>query len=475
MANQNQRLQNIVEQLSESPLDPSKSSKTKIISRQSLVILIYITILFVLSICQGEDSVRLPEGVKAVWDVEKAYRQSTPTRERICINGLWRWQPADRDTDAVPSEGWGYFKVPGCWPGISDYMQKDSQKVYIQPRWKDRNLRTITSAWYQRQITIPVEWAERRINIQAEYVNSYAQVYLDGRNAGTIVFPGGQLDITAYCRPGDTHVLSIFITAMPLKAVLLSYTDTASAKEVKGSVARRGLCGDVYLESTPPAAHITDVKVDTSVRKWQITFDAKLDDLVANVSYIFKAEITENNQSVAEFTSETFEKNDLANGHFSFTKNWKPEKLWDIHTPQNMYHLRLSLLQAGGKVIDTDYPKRFGFREFWIDGRDFFLNGSRVFLSCVPLDNAQIGAALANYEAAKESLERLKSFGINFVYTHNYGCQPGSHLSFTEILKAADDVGMLVALSQPHFSHYDWEMPDADETNGYARHAEYYV
>ncbi len=42
------------------------------------------------------------------------------------------------------------------------------------------------------------------------------------------------------------------------------------------------------------------------------------------------------------------------------------------------------------------------------------------------------------------------------VYTHNYGCEPGSHLGFAEILRAADDVGMLVSFSQPHFSHYDW-------------------
>ena len=34
---------------------------------------------------------------------------------------------------------------------------------------------------------------------------------------------------------------------------------------------------------------------------------------------------------------------------------------------------------------------------------------------------------------------------------------------------------MLVALSQPHFSVYDWKTPDADQTNGYARHAAFYV
>ena len=64
----------------------------------------------------------------------------------------------------------------------------------------------------------------------------------------------------------------------------------------------------------------------------------------------------------------------------------------------------------------------------------------------------------ASYDAARESLERLKSFGINFVYTHNYGCEPGSHLGFAEILRAADDVGMLVSFSQPHFSHYEWQV-----------------
>ena len=43
--------------------------------------------------------------------------------------------------------------------------------------------------------------------------------------------------------------LSMLVVAMPLKGVMLSYRDTASARQVKGEVARRGLCGDVYLWS----------------------------------------------------------------------------------------------------------------------------------------------------------------------------------------------------------------------------------
>ncbi len=197
--------------------------------------------------------------------------------------------------------------------------------------------------------------------------------------------------------------------------------------------------------------------------------------LMQEAEYTLRARIMDKGRSVREFTSKAFKGGDLKDGRIAFTEKWKPGKLWDIHTPQNMFNLQLSLLGAGGKLLDTGHVVRFGFREFWIDGRDFFLNGTRIFLSSVPLDNAQVGAALANYEGAKESLLRLKSFGINFVYTHNYGCQPGSHLGFAEILRAADDVGMLVSFSQPHFGHYEWQAPDADQTNGYARHAEFYV
>ncbi len=71
--------------------------------------------------------------------------------------------------------------------------------------------------------------------------------------------------------------------------------------------------------------------------------------------------------------------------------------------------------------------------------------------------------------------ERPQSIGINFVYTHNYGCEPGAISALSEILRAADDVGMLVAMSQPHFSHYDWRGTGADETNGYSVHATYYA
>jgi hypothetical protein len=45
----------------------------------------------------------LPSGVKVVWDLDKAHRETTPTHERVSLNGLWRWLPAKGATESVPA------------------------------------------------------------------------------------------------------------------------------------------------------------------------------------------------------------------------------------------------------------------------------------------------------------------------------------------------------------------------------------
>lgn len=417
----------------------------------------------------------LPPGVNAVWDLSKAWHETTPTRERVCINGLWHFQPAKSAADAPPDKGWGWFKVPGCWPGVGDYLQKDSQTIYPHPSWEHQNIAEIASAWYERQIEIPKQWEARRIALSLEYLNSFAIAYIDGKKAGEIRFPAGEIDLTTICPPGTKHNLCLLVLAMPLKAVFLSYADTAAAKEVKGSVERRGLCGDAYLVSTPSGSRIGDARVSTSVRNWDILFDVGLDDLAADRAYRLRARISDANKEVIEFTSKTFTSADLKSGRYRFSEKWKPNKLWDLHTPQNLYDAQLTLMDAAGGVRDVATGERFGFRELWIDGRNFILNGTPLFLSAVPFDNATIGAAAATESAARETFRRLKRLGINFVYAHNYDCEPGSHLSLAEILRAADAEGMLFALTQPHFAGYDWEKPDAEQNNNYALHAAFYV
>ncbi|HEY2342705.1 MAG TPA: hypothetical protein VGH90_06735, partial [Chthoniobacteraceae bacterium] len=252
---------------------------------------------------QADDAVTLPAGVKAVWDEAKAYRETTPTRERICLNGLWRWQPAQVQSDEVPSTNWGYFKVPGNWPGNTDYLQKDSQTVFTHPAWKDQRIADVTAAWHERTFSVPATWIGRRVSIDLAYLNSDASVVVDGKKAGEIHYPGGELDITAAVRPGTRQTLSLLVIALPLKGVLLSYTDSAHAREVKGSVARRGLCGDVYLIGAPEGPRIGDVQIATSVRKKEIRFSPMLEGLAAAGRYTLVARVSKDGRVVKEIAS----------------------------------------------------------------------------------------------------------------------------------------------------------------------------
>jgi hypothetical protein len=380
--------------------------------------------------------------------------EATPTRERVSLSGVWHWQPAPHADPAIPADGWTGQPVPAPWPGPA------------------------TAAWYQRSIAIPGAWAGRRITLSVGYLNSYAVAYMDGVRAGELRYPSGELDLTAFCRPGATHTLSLLVEALPLKAVMLSYSDTASARQVPGQVQRRGLCGDVYLTGMPAGPRIADARVETSVRQWRITLDVAIEGIAAldeTAPYRLHAQIADASRTVKEFTSAPFHFRDLAASRIRIAELWQPAQVWDTHTPENQYRVALTLLDSSGRTLDAALPETFGFRELWIDGRDFYLNGSRIFLSSTPLDSAQGDPTTASYQATRATLQRFKTFGVNFVYTHNYGCEPGTHLSFEEVLRAADDEGVLVAFSQPHFGQYDWTAPDADRTNGYRTHAAFYT
>jgi len=54
---------------------------------------------------------KLTQGRQSGLDLGQANREATPTRERVCLNGLWRWQPTRDAAETVPSTAWGYFKV----------------------------------------------------------------------------------------------------------------------------------------------------------------------------------------------------------------------------------------------------------------------------------------------------------------------------------------------------------------------------
>ena len=251
-------------------------------------------------------AVKLPEGVKAVWNLTKAFHQKTTTREKICINGLWLWQPGE-DTDQTPPSGdWGYFKVPGNWPGFTNYMQHESQRVYMHPSWEKTDLEKVNTAWYQREINIPADWSKRSITLSIDYLNSFAEIFVDEKKSGEMLFPSGELDITDLCKPGSSHLITLKVTALPQKDVVAVFSDSNAPKTGKGTVMRKGLCGDIFLNSKAVNERIGNVKVDTSFREGQIILSVNPENLKPDKHYSLHAIIDDNGSAVKEFTGRMF-------------------------------------------------------------------------------------------------------------------------------------------------------------------------
>ena len=90
----------------------------------------------------------------------------------------------------MPAGTWGFFKVPGAWPGHDEFDRKESQTAYPHTSWKNQDLTKVIRAWYQREFTVPGDWTGRRIALSLDYLNSVATVFVDGRKLGKLCFPG---------------------------------------------------------------------------------------------------------------------------------------------------------------------------------------------------------------------------------------------------------------------------------------------
>ncbi len=138
----------------------------------------------------------------------------------------------------------------------------------------------------------------------------------------------------------------------------------------------KGLIGDVFLRSRPSGTHISDVFVQTSTRRKELKLDIEVSDLTAAGPVQFTAKLLD----AKGMEERRFQGNARMNGNgrqvVQLAWRWDNPRLWDLQQP-NLYTLKL---EAKGTDWHDEYAQPFGFREFWIDGRKFFLNGTEIRL-----------------------------------------------------------------------------------------------
>ncbi len=414
------------------------------------------------------EDAKLPEGVVARWDLASAVREETPTRGRVCINGLWRFHPVALGEPALPAAGtgWGYLKVPGTWaPGVS------RQRPLGPDIWEENlDLNKIDAAWYQRAITIPPEWTGRRVFVNLDNPKQSAKVLIDGKPAGKIEWPGGRVDVTALVTPGKTHELSVCTLALPIAEEQILVMGPDKIEQARAEVRFKGLCGDGWLESEPAGARVTDVFVKPSVERWELGLRCELADLKPDQHYRLRARVLDGDQVAKEFASAEF----AGSQALTFAGQWRNPKLWDLDQP-NLYTVSVTLEDISGKRLDETTPVRFGFREFRIQGRDFILNGTRVHFRCLDYSNAGSDFGLSAYAQVRRTFAQARRLGFNYVIHSHYDYEPQSFAYIDDTLRAGDDAGFPMSYSIRHISSIFRDFDNPEKRAPWNRVVEYEV
>jgi hypothetical protein len=365
------------------------------------------------------------------------------TRQEVCLNGEWEFcplydkgpLPSDQllQLPPLPSSGWGPIRVPGKWKQVWGHEAVDA---FGYPReWTQAN-----RAWYRRTFTAPKRRPGRRLKLQFHGVLVYCEVLVNGRSVGRHL--GGvtpfEVDLTEVARPGPENTLAVYVVneeAVYIRRPRSRYEYTARAPIYYAySQGSAGIWQDVFLVDQPEV-FVDSVAIRTSYRQREIDVEVEVKnegghDVPVVISGTVEALKGKRVRDLGR-ARVTARAGTVTRVHLH--QAWREARLW---TPEDPHLYRLhTRVWAGDTCVDEHY-QRFGFREFWIEGRSFFLNGRR--LSLFGDWTGYYGAlkdACLRPEYARAFVQHLK--GMNYCGTRLHAID-----TTPAVLDACDELGL---------------------------------
>ncbi|MDD4869136.1 MAG: carbohydrate-binding domain-containing protein [Kiritimatiellae bacterium] len=367
-------------------------------------------------------------------------------RSEINLNGEWLMQKVD-DLSALPKGDWKPVRVPG----------------YIYGTNYER-------AWFKRTFDASTAWAGKRIKLHFGGVKFNSVVVLNGQKVGGN-FGGYEpfdIDITGAIKLGTSNELlvgihdwtGIFSEKKELGSTkswdeLRGQPKNALLSPIGGLFSLYGIWDDVTLRILPPV-HVDDVFVKTSVRKKQINADVTIANEDASQKEItVKAQVLDYRDNTKELDLPE-SKITLKPGEsktMTISQNWPDPKLWS-HLSPNLYNLRI-------EIVDHDIcSTRFGFREFWIEKNDFYLNGTRINLLAT---STWPQHKIEDKSDAAQMFRAIKDANCVAMRLHT---QPWQKCFY----EAADEVGVLIVVEGAVWCDQNYRFEDDKWWENYATH-----
>ncbi len=258
-------------------------------------------------------------------------------------------------------------------------------------------------------------------------VNYEAHVYLNGKKLG--VHKGGftpfQFDVTNQLKAGENFVVVKADNTRKQDEIPTVNTDWWNYG---------GITRDVLLAEVPET-HISDYKIQLAKGNLNL------------IEGFVRLDGSQKNQNITinipEAGIKTTAKTD-AEGLATFSFKAKKLSLW---SPENPKLYTVEVISETDKVVD-----HIGFRTIATSGQDILLNGKSVFLRGISLhdENPLIPGRLRSQGDMRMMLNWAKELGCNYVRLAHY---PHSE----EMLRLADEMGMLVWAEVPVYWTISWE------------------
>jgi len=279
-------------------------------------------------------------------------------------------------------DGFWDFKPEKIGNDNGTLISRDWQKMYVPWPLPLGRLIDIQEATYKKQFTIPADWKGRTIKLAIHEPEVKATVSINGKKAGVVEWPGGNLDVTNMVVAGQLTQISIFLETLNtagMRRVLLEKMGKLPAEYMENRENRSGLCGDVTLEAEPTGAKIDNVFIQAETDPKTLKLEAELEKGAVGETYHIRADIFDGAKLTKTFEGAPVKAADAKTLKVSLESPWPEARLWNLGDPW-LYRLRLTLIDSKGKALDTTLPEKFGFRSLKVQGRALVMNGRKVNL-----------------------------------------------------------------------------------------------
>ena len=404
---------------------------------------------------------------KGLWRLDDACRERSRGRTRVCLNGLWRVQPAAGYSLSPPAGPWGLMRVPGSFRSAlyEIYTEEHGQLKAQDWHWNKKPLVSFRAGWYQRQFRVPEEFNGKNVFLNfTNVVGDYGRIYVNGRLVDSFVSDSPcanaipnrrRIDVTRLLRPENS--VAVFVDRKwNLWRTVPSIRDHLEIA-----------LGDVWLECGPTDIQVASAVVFPSYRNKEATIRLRVKNPQRHRQAVAVKGHFARRGKGEKALEHQFTLNGEAEQVVHLKTKWDDPKLWDVEHP-NLYTMALDLYDSDGTQLDSAEPVTFGFREFWVEDGEFYLNGKVTRLrmwSSPGIDRMRY--YYGSPKGVTEYIAKLKEVGYNATRCNPIQSQ-ASQVGWSDKFAESDRVGFYHLQPTPP---YEGVVPMDD----YRRHISRYV